>query len=41
MYIVTQRVPYLKNLKYKWSYWPSYKLLENKPDIPGPNGYIY
>ncbi|HWF43466.1 MAG TPA: DUF2279 domain-containing protein [Candidatus Kapabacteria bacterium] len=35
LYLLTQRVPLLKNFKYKWSYFPSYHLLKNEPDIPG------
>jgi hypothetical protein len=34
-YLLRNRIPYLRNLEYKWTYFPSQQLLENKPDIPG------
>ena len=34
-YLMNRRIPFLRNFEYKWSYWPSSKLLNNNPDIPG------
>ncbi|HET6511435.1 MAG TPA: DUF2279 domain-containing protein [Candidatus Kapabacteria bacterium] len=34
-YFARKQVPYLDNVKYKWMYWPSKQMLENRPDIPG------
>ncbi len=34
-YLMTRRAPILRDIKYKWSYFPSYKYLHNQPDIPG------
>ncbi len=35
MFLARNRIPFLRNFQYKWSYFPSNKYLENKPDIPG------
>jgi hypothetical protein len=34
-YLLTQRVPYLDDLRYKWFYTPTNKLLKDQPDIAG------
>ncbi len=34
-YLLRNRIPFLRNLNYKWSYVPSEKYLQNRPDIPG------
>jgi hypothetical protein len=34
-YLLRNRIPFLRNFNYKWSYVPTDKLLKNQPDIPG------
>jgi hypothetical protein len=34
-YLLNQRVPFLRNFRYKWMYTPTDKLLKNHPDEPG------
>jgi hypothetical protein len=34
-FLLRNRIPFLRNFEYKWSYFPSEKYLQNKPDIPG------
>ena len=34
-YLLRNRVPFMRNFNYKWSYFPSQKYIQNKPDIPG------
>ena len=34
-YLLNQRVPLLRNFRYKWFYFPTSKLTQNQPDIPG------
>ena len=34
-YLLNQRVPFLRNFRYKWFYTPTSKLIKDKPDIPG------
>jgi hypothetical protein len=35
LYLLNQRVPFLRYFKYKWSYFPSEKYLKDQPDLPG------
>lgn len=35
-YFFRKQVPYMDNLKYKWFYWPSEQMLNNRPDIAAP-----
>jgi hypothetical protein len=34
-YLARNRVPFLRNFKYKWTYFPSKNMLRGEPDIPG------
>ncbi|HEY3875003.1 MAG TPA: DUF2279 domain-containing protein, partial [Candidatus Kapabacteria bacterium] len=34
-YLLNQRVPFLRNFRYKWFYTPTNKLTKDQPDIPG------
>ena len=34
-YLLNQRLPVLKDFRYKWFYFPTSKLTSNQPDIPG------
>ncbi len=34
-YVARNRIPFLRNFQYKWTYFPSNQLLEDRPDIPG------
>jgi hypothetical protein len=34
-YLANQRVPFLRDFRYKWFYFPTTKLTQNQPDIPG------
>lgn len=34
-FVLRNRVPIMQNFQYKWSYFPSKQLLDNRPDIPG------
>ncbi|MFI5264097.1 MAG: DUF2279 domain-containing protein [Candidatus Kapaibacterium sp.] len=34
-YLLRNRISFLRNFNYKWSYVPTDKLLKNQPDIPG------
>ncbi len=34
-YLLNQRVPILRNFRYKWFYTPTNKVLKDQPDIPG------
>jgi hypothetical protein len=35
-YLLNQRVPFLRNFRYKWLYTPTNKLLDNHPDVASP-----
>jgi hypothetical protein len=34
-YLLNQRVPFLRDFRYKWFYFPTTKLTQNQPDIQG------
>ena len=34
-FLLRNRIPFMRNFEYKWSYFPSTKYLQNRPDIPG------
>jgi hypothetical protein len=34
-YVFRNRIPFMRNFNYKWTYWPSEQYLEHRPDIPG------
>ena len=34
-YLLRNRIPFMRNFEYKWTYFPSQQLLQNRPDIPG------
>jgi len=34
-FLLRNRTPYLRNLEYKWTYFPSQQFLHGAPDIPG------
>lgn len=35
-YVVRNRIPFMKNFQYKWTYFPSQELLNNHPDAHNP-----
>jgi hypothetical protein len=40
LYLLNNRVPFMRNFRYKWFYTPTTKVTENHPDIPGHNATI-